>query len=250
MGTYSSDDFESGTRAGLAGGTTMVVDFCLPGPEQSLLEALQMWDNKTSRANADYSFHMAITGWNERVFNEMETVVKDRGINTFKHFMAYKGALMVNDDEMFASFQRCAELGALPLVHAENGDAGLRAIALAKELGAEAGVVLRLETPVSAIEPFIDHVAFVTLLGTSIGVKGQSLSEKACDRLLEARSLLKKAGCEERVILAADGGIREQTVPLLRQAGAQTVVLGSLAFGDKNLGDRIAWLHGLESRVS
>jgi dihydropyrimidinase len=122
MGTYSTDDFESGTRAGLAGGTTMVVDFCLPGPDQSLLDALKMWDNKTSRANADYSFHMAITGWNERVFNEMETVVKDRGINTFKHFMAYKGALMVNDDEMFASFQRCAELGALPLVHAENGD--------------------------------------------------------------------------------------------------------------------------------
>src|SRR6187551_2740554 len=48
--------------------------------------------------------------------------VVDRGITSFKHFMAYKGALMVNDDEMFASFQRCAELGALPLVHAENGD--------------------------------------------------------------------------------------------------------------------------------
>jgi len=122
MGTYSADDFESGTRAGLAGGTTMVVDFCLPAPDQSLLEALQMWDNKTSRANADYSFHMAITGWNERIFDEMKTIVEDKGINTFKHFMAYKGALMVNDDEMFASFQRCAELGALPLVHAENGD--------------------------------------------------------------------------------------------------------------------------------
>lgn len=122
MGTYSADDFESGTRAGLSGGTTMVVDFCLPAPDQSLLEALTMWDNKTSRATADYSFHMAITGWNERVFDEMKTIVEDKGINTFKHFMAYKGALMVNDDEMFASFQRCAELGALPMVHAENGD--------------------------------------------------------------------------------------------------------------------------------
>lgn len=121
MGTYSSDDFESGTRAGLAGGTTMVVDFCLPSPNQSLLEALQMWDNKTSRANADYSFHMAITWWGEQVWREMAEVV-DRGITSFKHFMAYKGALMVNDDEMFSSFQRCAELGALPLVHAENGD--------------------------------------------------------------------------------------------------------------------------------
>jgi dihydropyrimidinase len=121
MGTYSSDDFESGTRAALSGGTTMVVDFCLPGPNQSLLEALQMWDNKTGKASCDYSFHMAITWWGEQVFNEMKDVV-DRGITSFKHFMAYKGALMVNDDEMFASFQRCAELGALPLVHAENGD--------------------------------------------------------------------------------------------------------------------------------
>ncbi len=121
MGTYSADDFESGTRAALSGGTTMIVDFCLPAPEQSLLEALQAWDNKSTKAMCDYSFHMAITWWGERVFNEMATVV-DKGINTFKHFMAYKGALMVDDDEMYASFQRCAALGAMPLVHAENGD--------------------------------------------------------------------------------------------------------------------------------
>ena len=121
MGTYSADDFESGTRAALSGGTTMVVDFCLPAPGQSLLEALTMWDNKTSKACCDYSFHMAITWWGEQVFNEMAEVV-DRGITSFKHFMAYKGALMVNDDEMFSSFSRCAALGALPLVHAENGD--------------------------------------------------------------------------------------------------------------------------------
>jgi len=121
MGTYSADDFESGTRAALAGGTTMVVDFCLPNTNQSLLEALSMWDNKTSKASADYSFHMAITWWGEQVWKEMAEVV-DRGITTFKHFMAYKGALMVDDDELFSSFQRCADLGALPLVHAENGD--------------------------------------------------------------------------------------------------------------------------------
>jgi dihydropyrimidinase len=121
MGTYSSDDFDTGTAAALAGGTTMVVDFVLPGPEGNLLDALQEWFQKAGKARTDYSFHMAITGWSERAFNEMPEVVK-RGINTFKHFMAYKGALMVNDDEMFASFQRCAELGAMPLVHAENGD--------------------------------------------------------------------------------------------------------------------------------
>ncbi len=122
MGTYSSDDFESGTRAALSGGTTMVVDFALPSPGQGLLDAIQMWDNKSTRANCDYSFHMAVTWWGEQVFTEMETVVKDRGINTFKHFMAYKGALMVQDDEMFASFQRVGELGGIAMVHAENGD--------------------------------------------------------------------------------------------------------------------------------
>ncbi len=121
MGTYTSDDFESGTRAALSGGTTMVVDFCLPSPGQSLLEARQMWDNKTSKASCDYSFHMAITWWSEQVFNVMATVV-DEGINTFKHFLAYKGALMVNDEEMYASFTRCSALGGMPLVHAENGD--------------------------------------------------------------------------------------------------------------------------------
>jgi len=122
MGTYSSDDFESGTRAGLAGGTTMVVDFCLPNQGESLMDAIKRWDNKSTRANCDYSFHMAVTWWGEQVFNDMETVVNQRGINTFKHFLAYKGALMVNDDELFASFKRLSELGATAMVHAENGD--------------------------------------------------------------------------------------------------------------------------------
>jgi dihydropyrimidinase len=122
MGTYSTDDFESGTRAALSGGTTMVVDFALPSPGQGLFDALQMWDNKAGRAHCDYSYHMAVTWWGEQVFDEMKPVIEDRGINTFKHFMAYKGALMVNDDELYASFNRLAELGGIALVHAENGD--------------------------------------------------------------------------------------------------------------------------------
>ena len=121
MGTSSADNYESGTSAAVSGGTTTVVDFCLPAPDQSLLEAFQIWDNKSKNAVTDFSYHMAITWWSEQVFDEMAEVVR-RGINTFKHFMAYKGALMVEDDEMFSSFQRCAELGAMPLVHAENGD--------------------------------------------------------------------------------------------------------------------------------
>jgi dihydropyrimidinase len=81
-----------------------------------------MWDNKSTRAHCDYSFHMAVTWWGEQVFDEMKTVIETRGITTFKHFMAYKGALMVNDDELYASFRRLAELGGIAMVHAENGD--------------------------------------------------------------------------------------------------------------------------------
>lgn len=126
MGTVSADDFESGTKAALSGGTTMIVDFCIPSPGQSMLAAYQDWRRKAEKAAGDYGFHMAVTSWSKQVWEEMETVTKTYGINTYKHFMAYKGALMVNDDELYNSFQRCTELGAMPLVHAENGDVVFR----------------------------------------------------------------------------------------------------------------------------
>jgi len=121
MGTNSADNYESGTRAALSGGTTMVVDFCIPGAGQPLMDAFRDWDRRSQGAACDFSYHMCITYWSDKVREDMAAVV-DKGVTTFKHFMAYKGALMVNDEEMFASFQRCAELGAMPLVHAENGD--------------------------------------------------------------------------------------------------------------------------------
>ena len=133
MGTNSADDYESGTKAALSGGTTMVVDFCIPGNGQRLMDAWKDWDIRASKAATDYSYHMCITYWNDQVRADMADVV-NKGVTTFKHFMAYKGALMVNDDEMFASFRRCAELGAMPLVHAENGDV---VAALQKKLLAE-----------------------------------------------------------------------------------------------------------------
>jgi dihydropyrimidinase len=121
MGTTTTDNYETGTRSMLAGGTTMVVDFCIPGNGQKLMDAWADWDRRSATACADYAYHMCITYWSDAVREEMAAVVA-KGVTTFKHFMAYKGSLMVNDDEMFASFQRCAELGAMPLVHAENGD--------------------------------------------------------------------------------------------------------------------------------
>jgi dihydropyrimidinase len=126
MGMVTADDFEWGTKAALSGGTTMIVDFCIPAPGSSMLAAYQDWRRKAEKAAGDYGFHMAVTSWSKQVWEEMETVTKTYGINTFKHFMAYKGALMVNDDELYNSFLRCAGLGAMPLVHAENGDVVFR----------------------------------------------------------------------------------------------------------------------------
>jgi dihydropyrimidinase len=121
MGTVSADDFESGTAAGICGGVTCIIDFCIPSQKQSLLEALKMWDEKSKKAVADYSYHMAITWFSEQVEKEMGAV-KERGIPSFKHFMAYKGALMLDDDGLYRSFCRIKELGGIATIHAENGD--------------------------------------------------------------------------------------------------------------------------------
>jgi ribulose-phosphate 3-epimerase len=154
--------------------------------------------------------------------------------------------LMVEGDIVLGQIGQFAAAGAdLITVHAENGPVTADALALIAELGCVAGVVLRLETPVTALAPYLDRVAFVTLLGTAIGVKGQGLSDQAGPRLQEVARMLRAAGRAGAVRLAADGGIRATTVPRLRAAGAQTVVLGSLAFGDPDLAARMAWLHGL-----
>ncbi|HEX4764943.1 MAG TPA: ribulose-phosphate 3-epimerase [Lichenihabitans sp.] len=154
--------------------------------------------------------------------------------------------LMVEGDILPAQIRQFAQAGAdLVTIHAESGADVDEALALIAGLGCAAGLVLRVETPVAAVAPFLDRIRFVTLLGTAIGVKGQGLSEDACPRLVEARALMRAAGREDAIRLAADGGIRDATVPLLRAAGAETVVLGSLAFGDPDLERRTGWLHGL-----
>ena len=122
MGTVASEDFETGTAAGLVGGTTMIIDFVIPAPQQDIMEAYQQWREWAEKSVADYTFHVAITWWDDTVHAAMETLVRDHGINSFKHFMAYKGAIMADDETLVNSFTRAVELGAIVTVHAENGD--------------------------------------------------------------------------------------------------------------------------------
>ena len=122
MGTIASEDFYSGTAAGLAGGTTMIIDFVIPNPQQNIMEAYHQWRDWAEKSVADYSFHVAITWWNDSVHADMETLVTKHGVNSFKHFMAYKNAIMCDDETLINSFTRARELGAIATVHAENGD--------------------------------------------------------------------------------------------------------------------------------
>ena len=122
MGTVTKDDFYTGTSAGVSGGTTMIIDFVIPNPKQPLMEAFRDWRGWAEKSAGDYSFHVAVTWWDQSVHDDMGTLVRDHGVNSFKHFMAYKNAIMADDEVLVNSFTRALELGALPTVHAENGE--------------------------------------------------------------------------------------------------------------------------------
>jgi dihydropyrimidinase len=122
MGTVASEDFFTGTSAAAAGGTTTIIDFVIPDPKERVLDAYKKWRGWAEKAATDYSFHVAITWWDQTVYDDMGALVKEHGVNSFKHFMAYKNAIMADDEILVSSFLRAKELGALCTVHAENGE--------------------------------------------------------------------------------------------------------------------------------
>jgi dihydropyrimidinase len=122
MGTFSSDSYETGTRAALYGGTTMVIDFILQKQGASLQAALDEWRSRSdNNCTGDYSFHMAVTDFNEDTKKEVKHLIEE-GITSFKTFMAYKGALMIDDRQMIGLMEEVKIQGGLITVHATNGD--------------------------------------------------------------------------------------------------------------------------------
>jgi dihydropyrimidinase len=122
MGTFSSDTYETGTRAALYGGTTTVIDFILQKQGNSLRAALDEWAGRaTGNAVGDYSFHMAVTDFNDSTKSEIKEMINE-GITSFKTFMAYKGALMIDDRQMIGLMEEVKQQGGLVTVHATNGD--------------------------------------------------------------------------------------------------------------------------------
>ena len=122
-GTVSSDDFFTGHKAALFGGTTAHVDFCIQPKGSSLKQALDIWHAKADgKAAMDYGFHVAITDLTDEVMQEIGKL-PGYGVTSIKLFMAYKGTLQIDDTTLFKCLQKAKESGVLTMVHAENGDA-------------------------------------------------------------------------------------------------------------------------------
>ena len=122
-GTVSADDFESGTIAAAHGGTTTLIDFAIQTKGQTLRHAFDTWMKKADRKAAiDYAFHCIATDLPDARLEEMDDLVRE-GVSSFKLFMAYPGALMVDDASIFKAMSRAAKNGALICMHAENGSA-------------------------------------------------------------------------------------------------------------------------------
>ena len=120
-GTVSIDDYDTGTRAAAAGGTTCIVDFVIQQHPDGLRSSLEEWQERANgAAHVDYGFHMAITQADEGTLADMEPMVEE-GLCTFKVFLAYKGTIMISDDLFFEVLERTRDLGALTMVHCENG---------------------------------------------------------------------------------------------------------------------------------
>ena len=121
MGTVTADDFATGTRSALAGGTTTVLDFATQFHGESLMEGVRRWHEKArGKAVTDYGFHLAMTQWRPEFADEMAEVV-EAGITSFKMYMAYRGSMMVEDDEIYAALAASSRVGATIGFHCENG---------------------------------------------------------------------------------------------------------------------------------
>ncbi len=121
MGTVTADDFATGTRAALAGGTTTVIDFATQFHGESMARGLERWHEKADGNCAiDYGFHMALTEWNDNLRAEMEEVVAG-GVTSFKMYMAYKDNMMVQEDQIYQALEESKRLGATIGFHCENG---------------------------------------------------------------------------------------------------------------------------------
>jgi dihydropyrimidinase len=186
-GTTSSDDFDTGTRAALYGGTTTLIDFAIQYKGQSLRTAFDTWMQKASgKANCDYGFHCIITDLPDARIEEMGQMVRE-GVSTFKLFMAYPGVLMLDDGSIFKALRATAKNGGMVCMHAENGSAIDVIVQQALAEGKTAPKYHALTRPTTAEAEAVSRaVALAEMAGAPLYIVHLSCNE-ALEKVREAR---------------------------------------------------------------
>ncbi|MES2925114.1 MAG: dihydropyrimidinase [Verrucomicrobiota bacterium] len=123
MGTFSKDDYVTGSKAALMGGTTTLIEMCCPSRNDDPLEAIRLWKSKAAGiSSCDYTFHMGVTRFDEGTAEVLKAIVVQEGITSFKVFLAYKGAFGIEDTELYQTLSLAKELGVVVTAHCENAD--------------------------------------------------------------------------------------------------------------------------------
>lgn len=245
MGTVTADDFETGTRAALVGGTTTVIDFATQFHGETMARGLERWHQKADgKAQIDYAFHMAMTEWNQELKREMASIVEG-GISSFKLYMAYRNNMMVQEDEIYEALEEANRLGATIGFHCENGLIIDVLVKEAKEQGhltpyyhpltrpaeLEEEAIVRLET-INQILHARHHVVHLSTARGLEAIKGMrsrgvSVIAETCPQYLLLDASLYGSPTSEDF-----EGAKYIMSPPLRERRDQEALWGGLAAGD------------------
>jgi len=186
-GTTSADDFETGTRAAAIGGTTTIVDFAIQARGTKMRDALDIWWKKAEgKACIDYGLHMVVTDLPDAGLEDMDEMVRE-GVASFKLFMAYPNALMVDDATIFKALRQTAKNGALICMHAENGSVIDVIVQQALAEGKTAPIYHALTRPTKAEAEAVHRaIAMAEMAGVPVYIVHLS-SEDALNQVREAR---------------------------------------------------------------
>jgi dihydropyrimidinase len=119
-GGRSADDFKTGTKAAIAGGTTTIIDFVTPGRNESLAGALKKRKQAAQKSLTDWSLHMSITGWNDETAAEIRHCIENEGITSFKIYLAYQNTIGIDDHKLAQAMEAIGQAGGMALLHCEN----------------------------------------------------------------------------------------------------------------------------------
>jgi dihydropyrimidinase len=242
-GTTSADDFESGTIAAAFGGTTSIVDFAIQYRGQTMRHALDDWMRRADgNAVIDYGFHMIVTELEDAGLEDMDRMVRDEGVTSFKLFMAYPGVFMVDDQTIFRALKRTGGNGGLVCMHAENGGVIDELVKEALRQGRTAPKYHALTRPSRAEgEATGRAIALAEMAGVPIYIVHLSAAD-ALDKVKQARDMGLPAyaeTCPQYLFLSYDNyeepgfeGAKYVMSPPLREKWHQDVLWKGLSKND------------------